>query len=316
MSAIRCFWIEPTGEAQLTLHVYCVGCGGGVERDVGRFPFNRLTGQSQHPNWDGLSWPERCEHCGRVFDFDWEHRPHDDRSTTGRSFYRDAQGREATATEFGPGAMWEAPWYGEAIQGDDGRCIIVRVPGNHDWIIDGHASNCGRPDDKAHHCWCRHGEPPNLTVDKNCNTCQAGAGSFWADMPHGWHGHLTNGWLHLSSEPAPSAAPALANVGRRLPDREWPETLPEDVQERDFWYVHGGPHEDPFRPRRGHWYVCAPGHHIGAIPHHKVEEHEDGLISVLPLQGEANSIAISTTRDGEEVSLWHGFIHHGEWRPL
>ena len=44
----------------------------------------------------------------------------------------------------------------------------------------------------AHRCWCRHGEPPNITVDKNGPTCPAGAGSIQCND---WHGYLRNGEL-------------------------------------------------------------------------------------------------------------------------
>lgn len=326
----ECFWIEATGRACLTLAVTCVGCGHRMEQIEGEFPFNKATGESEHPSWDDLNWPTRCEGCGRTLDFDLAHEGHDDRHTRGATFYRDAQGRELPLNEFGPGAMWEAPWYGSDWQGEDGRTIVVRVPGNanvphaSDWLIDSQATNCTRKEDKTHHCWCRHGEPPVLTVNKNdCHTCQTGGGSYWhASSQGGWHGHLTNGWLVEVGEAAPAAPPPApepvnaAMVGRRLGDMTWPDTLPEGVQDRDFWYVHGGPYDDQQHNRKGHWYICAPGHHVGGIPHHVVAEHEDGLISVLPIPDEANSIQISTTRDGEEVELWHGFIHHGEWRPL
>jgi hypothetical protein len=52
------------------------------------------------------------------------------------------------------------------------------------------ASNCTLPGDKKHHCWIRHGEVPNLTVDKAGVTCAAGAGSIQAGD---YHGFLRNG---------------------------------------------------------------------------------------------------------------------------
>lgn len=61
-----------------------------------------------------------------------------------------------------------------------------------DWEVDGRASNCTKKDDNVHKCWCRHGDAPNVTVDKNGNTCAAGAGSILVD---GWHGFLRNGYL-------------------------------------------------------------------------------------------------------------------------
>ena len=88
------------------------------------------------------------------------------------------------------GAMWDAKW--KRRKGPDGRAIYVMMPGRVAWFIDGRCSNCTRMDDATHHCWVRHGEPPGLTVDKNGDTCSAGAGSI---IVPGWHGFLRNGWL-------------------------------------------------------------------------------------------------------------------------
>jgi len=73
----------------------------------------------------------------------------------------------------------------------DGPCLCVLTPGGI-WRIDSRASNCTMPYDYTHRCWVRHGEPPNITVDKVGVTCQAGAGSI---LIGGWHGFLRNGEL-------------------------------------------------------------------------------------------------------------------------
>jgi hypothetical protein len=99
------------------------------------------------------------------------------------------------------GAMWFADWMlagiknepnHQVMRGPDGHCLVVRLPTNHDWIVDGRCSNCTLPDDDRHKCWVRHGIPPDVTVDKNGRTCSAGAGSI--SIP-GWHGFLRNGYL-------------------------------------------------------------------------------------------------------------------------
>lgn len=85
-------------------------------------------------------------------------------------------------------------------KGADGRSMVVIIPGNHDWSIDAIAKNCDKRDDREHRCWIRHGEPPNLTVDKLAGTpdasakttCGAGAGSIQTDH---WHGYLKGGEL-------------------------------------------------------------------------------------------------------------------------
>lgn len=96
--------------------------------------------------------------------------------------------------------------------------------------------------------------------------------------------------------------------GRRLPDTEWPNILPEEgFQPGDFWKVNGYPHGGP-------WHICAPNGSLGSIAKHKVIEHEDGLISVpRPGPGEpANSILI----DGGNREGWHGWIEHGVWESV
>jgi hypothetical protein len=93
--------------------------------------------------------------------------------------------------------------------------LTVVTPDGHWWVIDGRASNCGEEcaicsvkyrehthgstDDHrfkgsrpTHRCWVRHGVPPNITVDKNGGTCDAGGGSIQTPA---WHGFLREGTL-------------------------------------------------------------------------------------------------------------------------
>lgn len=104
--------------------------------------------------------------------------------------------------EFSAGAMWFAPWIEEWLKenrnwshhyhlGPDGRVLIVHTPAG-DWIIDSRCSNCDKKDDNIHHCWVRHGQAPDIHVDKNGNTCGAGAGSIQIGN---WHGYLHNGFI-------------------------------------------------------------------------------------------------------------------------
>jgi hypothetical protein len=93
-----------------------------------------------------------------------------------------------------PGAMWFAPWYSERHperRGADEKCLVVHTPGGN-WIIDSRANNCTRPDDDTHKCWVRHGTAPEISVDKNGDTCAAGAGSIQCGS---YHGFLRNGIL-------------------------------------------------------------------------------------------------------------------------
>lgn len=67
------------------------------------------------------------------------------------------------------------------------------------------------------------------------------------------------------------------------------------------------------------WFVRPPcGHHFMLAsepgkPMHYVEEHEDGMISVLhkPPQDPSNSNSILCPECG-----WHGFIDHGIWQAV
>jgi len=101
-----------------------------------------------------------------------------------------------------PGDVYIEPWSLRRQQREgthscswdncDGQHVICTLPPNrHPWNIDGRASNCDMPDDRAHRCWVRHGSPQDgtLHVDKAGHTCKAGAGSIQVE---GYHGHLHN----------------------------------------------------------------------------------------------------------------------------
>lgn len=106
-----------------------------------------------------------------------------------------------TVSDFPVGAMYFATWY--LIEGSNppryhfdwdnlfSPPLVVRTPGGF-WDIDSRASNCTLKEDKLHRCWIRHGEAPNITVDKAGQTCQAGAGSIQCGN---YHGFLRNGEL-------------------------------------------------------------------------------------------------------------------------
>lgn len=86
-------------------------------------------------------------------------------------------------------------WFG--WENCDGEHLVAVLPNGHHWHPDQRASNCTLPEDKTHRCWVRHGDPRKgeaVHVDKNGNTCQAGAGSILSGNYHGFlhHGELTN----------------------------------------------------------------------------------------------------------------------------
>lgn len=133
-------------------------------------------------------WPTHCD-CGYEFsDNDqWQHfnEPLYSRQDNHEVLY--------TLNDAPVGAIWRCEWY-ESIPsmcGIDGKSYCVKTPSGN-WVIDSQASNCTKPEDTTHKCWCRHGEPPMFTVDKNGNTCDAGGGSI---LMKDYHGFLINGEL-------------------------------------------------------------------------------------------------------------------------
>lgn len=218
--AYRCFLLEETGRARRYLRRYhhnygdlesCPAMPGqfsyhtaSVEIEEGAVPIvSDSDGRSHYemlrpgdaefqldPRWHQVA---RCA-CGYEFTsldrFQVASEPIMRRADTGEL---------TTRVEAAVGAMWDAWWLPWKV---DGRSIMVKCP-DGEWAIDSQASNCTRPD-QPHQCWVRHGEPPDLTVDKNGNTCSAGGGSIWVHPPDGWHGFLTAGWLLAVGEPAPA----------------------------------------------------------------------------------------------------------------
>jgi hypothetical protein len=133
------------------------------------------------------AWPTHCA-CGFVFEP--QHR-----QVFGSALYRRVDTDEIRPLrewDHEPGAMWDAEWLADHpfYRGPDGRSLHVVCPNGREWAIDGPASNCTRKDDSVHKCWVRHGEPPIITVDKDGETCSAGAGSIQAGD---YHGFLRNG---------------------------------------------------------------------------------------------------------------------------
>jgi hypothetical protein len=217
MSEIKCFLLQPLGRDRLWFRRYEAGpCGDGGEHSyhnakilLGDYDAPEANLLRRDPPFGHERWPDRCEKCGHAFSDKAA------RQLFPSPLYMRASGEIMTLQEAPVGAMWHAPWYEgiPSLVGPDGKALIVRVPENHDWQVDGRASNCDSPckncgvaykdhnkaklcqkyeDANPHKCWIRHGEAPLITVDKRGNTCNAGAGSIMTDE---WHGFLTNGVL-------------------------------------------------------------------------------------------------------------------------
>jgi len=197
---VKCFLLEPTERQRRYLRRYR-GAGDhpclvnhyhdawvliDVIPDKGE-PISDGRGEFEHDE----RWPKKCDRCDYLFTENDHYQVFLD-----RIYARKDTGEEMTLRDAPPGAMWDANWLHDLIPGmgwtgPDGRSLVAVCPGGHQWHIDGRCSNCTRPHE-PHQCWIRHGEPPNITVDKNGNTCAAGAGSI--QTPN-WHGFLRDGYL-------------------------------------------------------------------------------------------------------------------------
>jgi len=194
------FFLEPTGRDRVALRRYESGStcpAGGYHQamtPIGEEPASERAIGDDHPH-DDPRWPTACAKCAKPFEEEdaWQRFR--------RAIYRRADtGEEMTLEEAPAGACWDASWMVQGrtppcfYVGADGRCLVVKIPGGHQWMIDSRARNCTLPDDNEHKCWIRHGRPEDgtLHVDKAGHTCAAGAGSI--DAP-GWHGFLHHGVL-------------------------------------------------------------------------------------------------------------------------
>lgn len=194
---VKCFYLEPTSLMRQSLRRFVYENGPITNhyhdavtffRDVERVP--ESDGRAQIDELRATmavpDWPIACA-CGYAF------QEKDEWQSFNQRLYRRADtGELVTLRDAPPGAMWDATWYHNSdIQGlggpnTDGRFLVVKCPNGREWCIDSRCSNCGSPDDNVHRCWVRHGEPPNITVDKNGVTCSAGAGSIQAGDYHGF----------------------------------------------------------------------------------------------------------------------------------
>jgi hypothetical protein len=208
-SRVQCFMIEPSQWARRYLRRYAIKgdykCDQSplkiheakfeladgdlliVQGDSGRKHF-ALADPTEPPKSD-LRWPKACK-CG------YEFLDEDEWQLLFIPLYRrlDRVNGLFTLDQAPAGAMWydlQDDGTYKQFKGPDGRRLNVMTPGG-DWCIDWRASNCTMPYDNEHQCWCRHGVPPEVTVDKIGHTCAAGAGSI---VRGSYHGFLRNGYL-------------------------------------------------------------------------------------------------------------------------
>jgi hypothetical protein len=230
---VRVFWVEETAWATGDVRGY-----GNANKCQGKFCCSTPIQYIDHglqpwpePKIDEVRvrLDPRCSRCGtEIPDIRWY--------TGSSTLYRlpvvktwsepFAAGIMVPMELLPPGAMWDARWLagenGEdhGFTGADGISLCVKLPNGLHWQVDSQASNCTRdqyiPIDppetqggttstrrfvRSHYCWLRVGEPRagKVHVDKNGNTCAAGAGSIWSDKggPGDWHGFLHDSWLKV-----------------------------------------------------------------------------------------------------------------------
>ncbi len=132
-------------------------------------------------NYKPEQWPNVCDKCGALV-------PNENINKQVFSSVK----YDTPSGELEPGNLFWNTWYPDNMFWDNHSWphLMAILPNGYEWCIDSRASNCGMPDDRTHRCWVRHGEVPNIHVDKNGNTCNAGAGSIWIED---YHGYLHNG---------------------------------------------------------------------------------------------------------------------------
>lgn len=219
---VQCFLLQPTDLLEVRLRRYTHDGGDCTHKENGRthqkwVPIGTdkviagvndcITSAGPVPNTDPR-WPTHCE-CGVEF-----------ADNVVRQYFPLALHRRSDNGEL---VTWRYAPPGAMIVTEDSG-LLVKLPNGREWCVDSRCSNCTSPckhcgkeyqhhkaetctnpgdgehawtkgnydDAQPHACWVRHGEPPNVTVDKNGVTCRAGAGSIIADD---FHGFLRNGWL-------------------------------------------------------------------------------------------------------------------------
>lgn len=205
MTPIRVFWTEeiPTGRMTVSYKsdesLACPNGSPGMQYHHARVT---LSHHATKKEWDdadrdqqmteGLLLNPICS-CGYVF-------TQENAELSSRGFacgWRNPiTGEEWDNSNLPAGAMYDAKAYHDIPHwcSADGIALHVVLPDGTHWHVDGEANNCTRKGDHSHKCWPRHGDPRKgeCHVDKNGNTCSAGAGSIQTGS---WHGFLHNNHL-------------------------------------------------------------------------------------------------------------------------
>jgi hypothetical protein len=187
----KCVLLTETNQASLSLRRYasaahCAVSGMGIHDASVPYLTVPLT-ISESGSWhfagdepplsDDPRWLTHCA-CGYAFG------PEDTYQVSpSRLYTRQDTGALLSLHDAEPGMLWDAPWFldfNPPWAGPDGRSLVMRLPGNGEWTIDGPSSSGGG--------WTRTGEPPNLTARPSILSHGSGA-------RQGYHGWLTDGIL-------------------------------------------------------------------------------------------------------------------------
>lgn len=201
----RCFWIEETGEVRLALRRWshgadrCAPPGAPLhtaEVVIGLAPMSehlhapgeRYLQARFEVRKDDPRWPQACQRCSYRFqpEDEWQHDVHPLYAGTPEGGTRWV----GALREAPPGAMWDAWWVAKWKPGPGGIRLNVQTPAGIEWDVDGPANNGPG--------WSREGMVPNVTARPSIQIDPA------PDYGReGYHGFLTRGWLHLTTEEAP-----------------------------------------------------------------------------------------------------------------
>lgn len=189
MDPVKCFWMEPTAQVQVSLRRYrgtyldadCASSGYGyhnAQQVLTRGPAAIFP--DYHGDWVNHAdpgWPTHCV-CGYQFaEADqWQCNPD-------QLYQRQDTGELYTQNDAPAGAMLHMAWnmgisYYQV--GADGLLLGVKLPNGNWWCVDGPAVRDGQIISGK---WQRQGEVPIVTANPSI------------DAP-GYHGWLRDGWLH------------------------------------------------------------------------------------------------------------------------
>lgn len=161
---VPCILVTITQEAEVCLRRFNGrDCPRGGYHDT-RVPLGRMASLADPdvayrppvstPPPEDKRWPSHCR-CGYAY------LTTDVRQVFHEQLYRAPDGTLSTPRAAPAGWMWPSTWL--PWKGPDGLCLIVKLPGGGEWVIDGPANNSSVG-------WVRTGTPPNLTVRPSIQT--------------------------------------------------------------------------------------------------------------------------------------------------